>query len=174
VAGARGVAAGGLDVRVLEGGPSYRKLAEGNWISRRTCHRYVQEGIKVLARRVLPLAEVIRAHQEPSTPRSSTCTCATKSRAGGRSSPRAGDVDLAEAFHHHRGLDRDAGLVTTRPDRNNTLSSDMSRTASYVTLIGRGTPVVGDLVEGVTLCIWSPALREGPRPACRESASTAM
>lgn len=44
----------------LEGGHSYRKLAEGNQIPRSTCHRYVQEGIKVLARRALPLIEVIR------------------------------------------------------------------------------------------------------------------
>jgi hypothetical protein len=44
----------------LEGGHTYRSLAAGNGIPRETCRRYVQEGIKVLARRALPLTEVVR------------------------------------------------------------------------------------------------------------------
>jgi hypothetical protein len=44
----------------LEGGHTYRSLAAGNGIPRSTCHTYVQEGIKVLARRALPLTEVVR------------------------------------------------------------------------------------------------------------------
>lgn len=44
----------------LEGGHTYRSLAAGNGIPKSTCRRYVQEGIKVLARRALPLTEVIR------------------------------------------------------------------------------------------------------------------
>lgn len=44
----------------LEGGHTYRSLAAGNGVPRSTCRRYVQEGIKVLARRALPLTEVIR------------------------------------------------------------------------------------------------------------------
>ncbi len=43
----------------LEGGHTYRKLAAGNGIPRSTCHNLVQEGIKVLARRALPLSEVV-------------------------------------------------------------------------------------------------------------------
>lgn len=44
----------------LEGGHTYRSLAEGNGVPRETCRRYVQEGVKVLARRALPLTEVVR------------------------------------------------------------------------------------------------------------------
>jgi hypothetical protein len=44
----------------LEGGHTYRSLGEGNGVPRSTCHAMVAEGIKVLARRALPLTEVIR------------------------------------------------------------------------------------------------------------------
>jgi hypothetical protein len=44
----------------LEGGHTYRSLAAGNNIPRSTCYDYIQEGIKVLARRALPLTEVVR------------------------------------------------------------------------------------------------------------------
>lgn len=44
----------------LEGGHTYRSLGEGNGVPRSTCHTMVQEGIRVLARRALPLTEVIR------------------------------------------------------------------------------------------------------------------
>jgi hypothetical protein len=44
----------------LEGGHSYRSLGEGNGVPKSSCHGMVQEGIKVLARRALPLTEVIR------------------------------------------------------------------------------------------------------------------
>jgi hypothetical protein len=43
----------------LEGGHTYRELAAGNGIPKSTCHTLVQEGIKVLARRALPLSEVV-------------------------------------------------------------------------------------------------------------------
>jgi hypothetical protein len=49
-----------LTCAFLEGGHTYRSLAAGNAIPRSTCHTYVQEGIKVLARRALPLTEVVR------------------------------------------------------------------------------------------------------------------
>ena len=49
-----------LTLAYLEGGHTYRSLAEGNGVSKSTCHTYVQEGIKVLARRALPLTEVVR------------------------------------------------------------------------------------------------------------------
>ncbi len=49
-----------LTLAYLEGGHTYRSLAAGNGIPRSTCHTYVQEGIKVLARRALPLTEVVR------------------------------------------------------------------------------------------------------------------
>ena len=49
-----------LTLAFLEGGHTYRALAEGNGIPKSSCHRYVQEGIKVLARRALPLTEVVR------------------------------------------------------------------------------------------------------------------
>ena len=44
----------------LEGGHSYRSLGEGNGVPRSSCHGMVAEGVKVLARRALPLTEVIR------------------------------------------------------------------------------------------------------------------
>jgi hypothetical protein len=49
-----------LTFAFLEGGHTYRGLAAGNGIPRATCHTYIQEGIKVLARRALPLTEVVR------------------------------------------------------------------------------------------------------------------
>jgi hypothetical protein len=42
-----------LTLAYLEGGHTYRGLTAGNGIPRSTCHTYVQEGIKVLARRAL-------------------------------------------------------------------------------------------------------------------------
>lgn len=44
----------------LEGGYTYRQLAIGNGLPLATCYRYIQEGMKVLARRALPLTEVVR------------------------------------------------------------------------------------------------------------------
>ena len=44
----------------LEGGHTYRALGEGNGVPKTTCRTMVQEGIRVLARRALPLTEVIR------------------------------------------------------------------------------------------------------------------
>lgn len=44
----------------LEGSHTYRSLATGNGIPKTTCRTMIQEGIKVLARRALPLTEVIR------------------------------------------------------------------------------------------------------------------
>jgi hypothetical protein len=44
----------------LEGGHTYQQLADGNAISRETARRYIHEGVKVLARRALPLTEVVR------------------------------------------------------------------------------------------------------------------
>jgi hypothetical protein len=49
-----------LTLAYLEGGYTYRSLAEGNGVPKSTCHTYIQEGIKVLARRALPLTEVVR------------------------------------------------------------------------------------------------------------------
>jgi hypothetical protein len=49
-----------LTCAFLEGGHTYRSLAAGNGIPRSTCYAYVQEGIKVLARRALPLTKVVR------------------------------------------------------------------------------------------------------------------
>jgi DDE superfamily endonuclease len=49
-----------LTLAYLEGGHTYRGLGEGNGVPKSTCHTYVQEGIKVLARRALPLTEVVR------------------------------------------------------------------------------------------------------------------
>jgi hypothetical protein len=49
-----------LTLAYLEGGHTYRSLGEGNAVPKSTCHAYVQEGIKVLARRALPLTEVVR------------------------------------------------------------------------------------------------------------------
>ena len=44
----------------LEGGHTYRSLGAGNGVPESTCRTLVQEGIKVLARRALPLTEVVR------------------------------------------------------------------------------------------------------------------
>jgi DDE superfamily endonuclease len=49
-----------LTCAFLEGGHTYRKLATGNGVPRTTTYRYIQEGIKVMARRALPLTEVVR------------------------------------------------------------------------------------------------------------------
>jgi len=43
----------------LEGGHTYRSLGAGNGIPRSTCYEMVAEGVKVLARRALPLTQVI-------------------------------------------------------------------------------------------------------------------
>jgi DDE superfamily endonuclease len=48
-----------LTLAWLEGGHTYRKLGEGNGVPKTTCRTLVQEGIKVLARRALPLSEVV-------------------------------------------------------------------------------------------------------------------
>lgn len=48
-----------LTLAWLEGGHTYRKLGEGNGVAKSTCRTMVQEGIKVLARRALPLTEVV-------------------------------------------------------------------------------------------------------------------
>lgn len=48
-----------LTIAYLEGGHTYRKLGEGNGVPKSTCRTLVQEGIKVLARRALPLTEVV-------------------------------------------------------------------------------------------------------------------
>jgi hypothetical protein len=48
-----------LTVAWLEGGHTYRKLAAGNGVPKSTCRTLIQEGIKVLARRALPLTEVV-------------------------------------------------------------------------------------------------------------------
>jgi len=44
----------------LEGGHTYRSLGEGNGVPKTSCRTMVQEGIKALARRALPLTEVVR------------------------------------------------------------------------------------------------------------------
>ncbi|WP_326590883.1 transposase family protein [Streptomyces brevispora] len=49
-----------LTCAFLEGGHTYRSLAEGNGVPKSTCCNLIQEGIKVLARRALPLTEVVR------------------------------------------------------------------------------------------------------------------
>ncbi|MDT0468380.1 transposase family protein [Streptomyces gibsoniae] len=49
-----------LTCAFLEGGHTYRSLAQGNGVPKSTCHTLIQEGIKVLARRALPLTEVVR------------------------------------------------------------------------------------------------------------------
>ena len=49
-----------LTLAYLEGGHTYRKLAQGNGMTTTTTYHYIQEGIKVLARRALPLTEVVR------------------------------------------------------------------------------------------------------------------
>jgi hypothetical protein len=48
-----------LTLAWLEGGHTYRKLGEGNGVPKSTCRTLIQEGIKVLARRALPLTEVV-------------------------------------------------------------------------------------------------------------------
>ncbi len=48
-----------LTLAYLEGGHSYRSLGAGNGVPKSTCRTLVQEGIKVLARRALPLTEVV-------------------------------------------------------------------------------------------------------------------
>ncbi|MER5699604.1 transposase family protein [Streptomyces mirabilis] len=49
-----------LTCAFLEGGHTYRSLAEDNGVPKSTCYNLIQEGIKVLARRALPLIEVVR------------------------------------------------------------------------------------------------------------------
>jgi hypothetical protein len=48
-----------LTIAWLEGGHTYRELGEGNGVPKSTCRTLVQEGIKVLARRALPLTEIV-------------------------------------------------------------------------------------------------------------------
>jgi len=48
-----------LTLAYLEGGHTYRSLGAGNGVPKSTCRTLVQEGIKVLARRALPLTEVV-------------------------------------------------------------------------------------------------------------------
>jgi hypothetical protein len=48
-----------LTIAWLEGGHTYRKLGQGNGVPKSTCRTLIQEGIKVLARRALPLTEVV-------------------------------------------------------------------------------------------------------------------
>lgn len=48
-----------LTIAWLEGGHTYRKLGAGNGVPKSTCRTRVQEGIKVLARRALPLTEIV-------------------------------------------------------------------------------------------------------------------
>jgi len=48
-----------LTLAYLEGGHTYRSLGAGNGMPKSTCRTLVQEGIKVLARRALPLTEVV-------------------------------------------------------------------------------------------------------------------
>jgi hypothetical protein len=49
-----------LTCAYLEGGHTYRSLGEGNGVPKTTCRTMIQEGVKVLARRALPLTEVVR------------------------------------------------------------------------------------------------------------------
>jgi hypothetical protein len=48
-----------MTIAWLEGGHTYRALGTGNGVPKSTCRTLVQEGIKVLARRALPLIEVV-------------------------------------------------------------------------------------------------------------------
>jgi hypothetical protein len=48
-----------LTIAWLEGGHTYRKLGEGNGVPKSTCRTLIQEGVKVLARRALPLTEIV-------------------------------------------------------------------------------------------------------------------
>jgi len=53
-----------LTIAWLEGGHTYRKLGEGNGVPKSTCRTLIQEGIKVLARRALPLTEIVYLAQK--------------------------------------------------------------------------------------------------------------
>jgi len=48
-----------LTIAWLEGGHTYRKLGAGNGVPKSTCRTLIAEGITVLARRALPLTEVV-------------------------------------------------------------------------------------------------------------------
>ncbi|WP_372451880.1 hypothetical protein [Catellatospora tritici] len=48
-----------LTIAWLEGGHTYRELGAGNGVPKSTCRTLIQEGTKVLARRALPLTEVV-------------------------------------------------------------------------------------------------------------------
>jgi hypothetical protein len=48
-----------LTIAWLEGGHTYRELGAGNGVPKSTCRTLAQEGIKVLARRALPLTAVV-------------------------------------------------------------------------------------------------------------------
>jgi DDE superfamily endonuclease len=48
-----------LTLAWLEGGHTYRELGAGNGVPKSTCRSMIQEGVKVLARRALPLTEVV-------------------------------------------------------------------------------------------------------------------
>jgi hypothetical protein len=48
-----------LTLAYLEGGHTYRSLGAGNGVPKSTCRTLIQEGIKVLARRALPLTHVV-------------------------------------------------------------------------------------------------------------------
>lgn len=49
-----------LTLAWLEGGHTWRSLGAGNGVPKSTCRTMVQEGVKVLARRALPLTQVIQ------------------------------------------------------------------------------------------------------------------
>ena len=49
-----------LTIAWWEGGHTYRALGAGNGVPKSTCRTLVAEGIKVLARRALPLTEIIQ------------------------------------------------------------------------------------------------------------------
>ena len=53
-----------LTIAWLEGGHTYRKLGEGNGVPKSTCRTLIQEGVKVLARRALPLTEIVYLAQK--------------------------------------------------------------------------------------------------------------
>jgi hypothetical protein len=48
-----------LTLAWLEGGHTYRSLGAGNGVPKSTCRTMIAEGVKVLARRALPLTEVV-------------------------------------------------------------------------------------------------------------------
>jgi hypothetical protein len=54
-----------LTCAFLEGGHTYRSLAADNGIKRSTCYAYVQEGIRGLVRRALPVTELVRLAARP-------------------------------------------------------------------------------------------------------------